>query len=95
MTVKQLERAAIRAHARGETFNQFWERYGEAIRNAGPRDRFNSLYRKLLCIVVSGDGANTEPLGDDAPWFADDEQHKPADVGTAAKWQGMPQEARA
>ena len=51
--------------------------------------KFGQLYRRLMALVICGDDAGQEPLGDDAPWFADDEAHKPADVGTAARllWQ--------
>lgn len=89
MTISQLEKAAVKAHRCGQTFAQYWEQYQEAIRTVGPRDRFNSLYRKLLCLVVAGDSDGSEPLGDDAPWIADDERTKPSDTATAARWQGM------
>ena len=91
MNIRELESAAIAAHAAGKSFTAFWNEYGANVGQAEPHNarKFGMLYRRLMALVICGDDAGMMPVGDDCPWFRDDEQHKPADVGTAAKWQGL------
>jgi hypothetical protein len=92
MTVKELERAAIRAHARGETFTEFWENHEGDLRAAIPHDRrrFGTVYKHLLALVIAGDLSGIEPPGsDECAWLADDEAAKPHDTQTSARWIGL------
>jgi hypothetical protein len=88
MVVRTLERNAIQAHHRDESWSMFWANHGDAIRRAEPwnRSRFNALMRRLLSLVVSGDSDGLEPVGDDdgLPWEVGD-WPKPADTGTQAR----------
>jgi hypothetical protein len=85
--IRILENAAIRAHARGDRWADFWERHAEAVRQAEPVNagRYRRLVNRLLSLVASGDTNGMVAVGDDdMPWEIDD-AHKPADVGTAAR----------
>jgi hypothetical protein len=91
--IQRLERAAVRAHRRGVRWNQFWESHADAIKTAVPRDRLQGLFKRLLCLLLSGNTDGLTPVGDDMePWLADDAQAAHVsvdDVRTAAKWQGL------
>ncbi|MFZ1936915.1 MAG: hypothetical protein WCB27_04290 [Thermoguttaceae bacterium] len=65
MTVKQLERAALVAHRRGDTWDTFWAQRGAAVAHAElyDRGRFNCLVDRLLSLVVAGDEDEAEPAG--------------------------------
>ena len=92
-TIKQLERSAIRAHARGVGWNDFWQEHGAKVCRAEPHDRqrFGRLVRRLLALLTSGNLDGMEPAGDAMPWEVNNERDKPADVGTAARidWTGI------
>lgn len=72
-----LERLAVEAYERGETWNQFFETHGDAIRKAEPfnRHRYHRLTFKLMAIVTGGNLDGYEPIGmrDPAPWELDDQ----------------------
>jgi hypothetical protein len=90
MNVKELEAEAIRAQKAEISFTDFWEQYRNEIHTAVPRDRFPGFYRRLFCLCISGDLDGQEPIGsDECNWLADDEQTKPPDVGTKARWRGL------
>ena len=87
---EQLERLAIDAHTRGDTWTAWWPSVAEQVRAAEPwnRGRYRRLVGRLLALVASGDVDGQRPVGADLePWEADDA--KPADTGTAARidWQ--------
>ena len=88
--IKALERAALDAFQRGETWAAFWEVHGNEVKAAEPwnRRRFKRLVNRLLSLVASGDTAGMMPVADDdaLPWALDDEAIQPADVGTQAKF---------
>jgi hypothetical protein len=90
--IKKLEQAAIDAHRRGERWETFWHQHAEQARAVEPysRQRFKRLFDRLVALVASGDTAGMMPVGDDGAmsWTLDDEANKPADTGTAARWQG-------
>jgi hypothetical protein len=86
--VKHLERAALDAHRRGESWAAFWRQHEAAVRRAEPwsQEQYRRLVNRLLHLLVSGDESGMEPVGDDLePWVRDDEASKPADVGTRAR----------
>jgi hypothetical protein len=88
-TVRTLEAAAIRAHERGVSFNNFWAANQATIRDAVSRDRFQGFYKRLFCLVLCGNLDGQEPIGSlECGWERDDENSKPDDAKTAAKWQG-------
>jgi hypothetical protein len=70
--IRALERQALDAHRRGESWTAFWQQHAEHIRNAEPwsRERFRRLYSRLMALVVSGDCDGMMAVGDtDAePW---------------------------
>ena len=82
-----LEHAAIRAHARGDRWETFWQEHGAAIHQAKPyhAGRYHRLVNRLLHLVCSGDPSGQEPAGE--PWLLDDvpEQTAPHDTQTCAK----------
>ena len=86
-----LERQAIAAHRRGDTWADFHRRHRVEMHRTEPIDHraYHRLVCRLLSLLTSGDTDGMEPAGDAMPWQADDESTKPADVGTAAKinWQ--------
>ena len=87
VTVKQLKREAIRAHAAGMTWDDWWPTAADQVRQAEPWDRqaYHRLMRRLLGLLVAGDLDGQQPVGDVMPWDHDDERSKPAEVGTAAR----------
>ena len=99
MNVKTLENAAVRAHARGVRWNDFWESHADAIKAAVPYDRgkFQRLVNRLLCLLLSGDSDGMTAVGDDdrMPWEVDDAAPVIAvsDTQTHARWQGLPHAA--
>jgi hypothetical protein len=87
--VKELERLAIDAHHRGETWAAFWNQHGNEVKAAEPynRQRLRRLVNRLLSLVVSGDLDGQEPPSILEPWELDDsEANKPADTGTQARF---------
>ena len=88
MTVKQLERAALQAHRRGELWRDFHRQHSVEINRAEPCDHhaYHRLVNRLLSLVVSGDTDGQQPLGDDdaMPWDRDD-QVSPHDSKTQAR----------
>ena len=85
--IQQLERGAVEAHRRGETWATFWQMHGDAVIAVEPwnRQRFRQLANRLLALVASGDTDGQRPIGDDdvAPWEVDDVAG--CDVCTTAK----------
>jgi hypothetical protein len=77
MTAKQLERAAIVAHAAGTPWSVFWSQHGGHVIALEPHDRrrFHRLRQRLLGLLVSGDVDGQEPVGDGwprpCPWELD------------------------
>ncbi len=84
---RALERAALDAHRRGDTWATFWASHAEQVRAVEPydRDAYRRLVSRLLALVVSGDLDGQEPAGDAMPWTVDDDAGKPADVRTQAR----------
>jgi hypothetical protein len=68
--IKQLERAALDAHRRGDTWASFWQEHATTICNAEPhsRQRFQRLVRRLLGLVTSGDTAGQHPVSASLLW---------------------------
>jgi hypothetical protein len=62
---KHLERAAIRHHARGQLWDQFWTEHGDQVRQAEPYNakRYHRLVRRLVGLVAAGDLNGSEPVG--------------------------------
>jgi len=92
-TTKALERAALAAHRAGQTWAEFWQRHGDAVRQAEPHDRqrFHRLLRRLSALLLCGNSDGHEPLEVVEPWEkADSEASKPSDTATAARclWPG-------
>jgi ferric iron reductase protein FhuF len=77
-TTRQLEKAAIAAHARGERWEAFWQAHAEQVRQCEPysHGRYRALVNRLLSLVVSGDSVqrivNTGMLWGNTPWDTDD-----------------------
>ena len=86
-------RAALVAHRAGTGWADFGEQHGADVAQAEPhsRPRFQRLVRRLLALVVAGNGDGQQAVGDTEPWADDDQagNNHPADVGTAARidWQ--------
>jgi hypothetical protein len=104
MNRKELETAAIRAHARGDTWNNFWPTVAGDVAAAEPDyyDR-GRLVHRLIGLVASGDSDGMRPVpatwGQPEPWeLADRAQPVPAivpsDTETSARLLWSPQEAR-
>jgi hypothetical protein len=78
MTRKQLERAAIRAHAVGGSWAEFWAQHADDVHALEPSSlhRHCKLVRRLSLLVVAGnlDGADPVPNGwsEPMPWEVDD-----------------------
>jgi hypothetical protein len=87
MTVKQLERAAIRAHRADHAWATFWANHAEQVRQCEPyhRGRYHRLVHHLLHLVCSGDPGGEMPAGE--PWLDDDVPAvaQPSDTETAAR----------
>ncbi len=72
---KALERKAIAAHRAGTDWDAFWRLHTHAIRQAEPYNarRYRRLAKRLLHLVLCGNGSRKKPAGDDpAPWETDD-----------------------
>jgi hypothetical protein len=71
---RQLERAALRAHRRGERWASFWPTVAAHVQRAVPYDvgAYHRLVRRLLALLVSGDDSGMMAVGDAEPWDADD-----------------------
>jgi hypothetical protein len=65
--IRTLEDAALAAHRYGGTWQQFFYRYGDAIRTAesDDRGRYLRLVDRLMFLVASGDTDRQRPVGDD------------------------------
>jgi hypothetical protein len=88
-SMQALERLAIDAHKQGIGWEQFWTEHGAQARALEPwsRQRFKRLVDRLLALLTSGDLAGMTAVGDDdPPWERDNDQAKPADVGTQARF---------
>ena len=87
-TLAQLERLALQAHARGDTWREFWPSVSNAVAHlAGAnRRRFHTVYGLLFGLVVCGDLDGGEPIGS-SPWEQDDAPPVPVlgDTITAAR----------
>jgi hypothetical protein len=83
--IQTLERAAIIAHHRGNSWSDFHQQYSADIHRAEPCDHraYHRLVCRLLSLVVSGDADGIEPI-DAELWLADD-THKPHDTKTQAR----------
>lgn len=87
---RELEQAAIAAHARGQRWFDFWAERGPRVIAAEPynRQRFKRLRDRLLHLLCCGDDSGQEPIDNEPePWVVDDEASKPSDSTTAAKLQ--------
>ena len=64
LTRTQLEQAAIRAHAAGDDWTTFWDRYRHAIALAETwnQQRFHRLVRRLSYLVTCGDLDGVVPI---------------------------------
>ena len=82
---EQLERTALTAHARGDTWATFWRQHGDAVAHAEPyhRGRYRRLVAKLLHLVVSGNPSGMEPAGE--PWLLDEQPQAVAPDDTATR----------
>ncbi len=93
--IKHLERPALQAHRRGDTWATFWQQYGQDAIALEPhhRQRFKRLTDRLLSLVTSGNLDGMEPAGE--PWLGDDVQVEQAvdDTQTAARCLWPMQEA--
>ena len=61
---RQLEHAALAAHAAGTAWGDYWQEHQDAIREVQPHDRlaYRRLVRRLLALLVSGDVDGMEPV---------------------------------
>jgi hypothetical protein len=79
MTIKALEQQAIRAHACGTRWADWWPTVAADVAQAEPHDRhrFHRLRQHLLGLVISGDTDGQEPVaatrGQPEPWEIDDQ----------------------
>jgi hypothetical protein len=75
--IKELEKLAIDAFRRGETWSAFWEQHGEQVKQAEPwnaRD-YHRLYQRLMALVCSGNDAGQYPIDVGmTQWELDDAQ---------------------
>lgn len=92
LTRQQLEQAAVRANANGDTWPTFWQAYGPHAVALEPHDRgrFHRLVRRLTTLVAAGDTDGERPLDNPfAPWEEVDAQTapvlKPNDTYTQAR----------
>ena len=71
----RLERLAIDAHRRGDTWPQFWPTVASDVAAAEPWDRtaYHRLVRRLSYLVTCGNADGMVAVGDGEPWQADDE----------------------
>lgn len=86
-SIKQLERVALAAHQRGESWVGLWPSIADDVRQCEPYDRrrYHRLVAKLMSLCLSGD-EGPKPY-DSLPWLADDEASKPSDTATEARLQ--------
>jgi hypothetical protein len=76
--LEQLERLALSAHRRGQSWSEFWRDHAAAVRQAEPWDNRarHRLIRRLSYLVTCGDTAGMMPLtngwSEPAPWELDD-----------------------
>ena len=90
MTQDELERAAVAAFARGDTWTQFFADMGPSIRALEPFNarRYRRLTDHLLCLIVAGDVIGHVPVGDDDEtpgWVRDDALGEVSDTHTNAR----------
>ena len=83
--VQQLEREALDAHARGQSWSEFWPTVADRVRQAEScGGDYHALVGKLLHLLLCGNVDGAEPVGDGLDlWFLDDA--KPADTGSRAR----------
>jgi hypothetical protein len=74
-----LESAAVRAHADGDTWQTFWHRHGADVAALDSWDRaaYHRLVRRLSYLLTCGDTAGMVPVaatwGQPEPWELDDD----------------------
>ena len=72
---RMLELLALDCHRVGSTWAAFWQEHGERVGKAEPYDRarYRRLVNRLLSLVVSGDTAGQQAIGDNnaMPWGID------------------------
>jgi hypothetical protein len=90
MTIRELEKAALKAGRRGESWSSFWREHADAIRALEPycRERFHKLRSRLLHMCLTADDAGQFAIGDDdglCPWERDDQPTCPHDTFTQAR----------
>ncbi len=94
-TRQYFERAAIDAHKAGQTWPEFWKRYGDSVRHLEPydRQRFRRLVRRLSHLLTCGNTDGMEPISTGMlwgePWDVDDAEA--ADLrtnGPSIPWSG-------
>ena len=76
---RELERAALAAHARGDRWEAFWKQHAEEVRQAEPyrHAAYRKLVNRLLSLVVSGDGG-PKPFGPTTLWGSEPWEHDDA-----------------
>ena len=87
MNVKQLEAAAVLAHADGTDWSAFWADHAADVAALGldycARGQF---VHRLVGLVVSGDADGQRPAGDRLPWSDSEPPSYPAtDDATVAR----------
>ncbi len=75
--MNSLERLAIDAHHRGETWDEWWAQYGAQVKQAEPYNRLKlrRLVRRLSYLLTCGNTDGQFPPGDEdgiMPWDRDD-----------------------
>ena len=83
---KQLERAALDAHRRGESWQQFMQTHHDSMRACESSDvqRYRALCGRLLHCLATGERSGMEPPNVESPWERNDNVVTPADTGTKA-----------
>ena len=92
MNRREIERAAVRAHAEAIAWDDFYCQHAATIAGVEPWDlsERSRLIRRLSVLVAIGDLDGYRPVGDEAPWESDDAPLVPiSDSETSARidWQ--------
>ena len=86
MNVKQLESAAVAAHAAGMDWAEFWPTVAGDVGALGldycARGQF---VHRLVGLVVSGDADGQRPAGDRLPWADEPPSYPATDDATVAR----------
>ncbi len=74
MNRRELDRAAVRAHAEAVAWGDFYRQHAASVVRAEPCDlsERSRLIRRLSVLVVIGDFDGHRPVGDEVPWESDD-----------------------